>query len=411
MLKKKACFFFAITKMNITSLNAIDIHDIYYRERIFLIKQTSELSGLVSDSKTLLISADQLVRGVEIAVPGVQYTIFYTIDDSSDSLPKIIALDFSIPTEETLAECFHTLPLDSYKSVENLTVCTLAKALRGELTAGGIIHPITEFNIKAPGTGELGVMELVKLDGQKLAGMIVNEQSYDILSRIFNIDVKEFEEGIEGQSRWTLRSHKSIEEHYILSIEDMLEDNSKPAVVECYKVNHNEKLKVKDRPGLTSSKDVEKQHIADVREFEDSSVKLIVYEDCSVKSEEILEDVGISNTQILKLHNSAQQIFTTSVEETKENKKLSMVEDLKNKKEGGKDCLESNLKTPLKINSLEAYSFRDDTFQDKSKNVSEIDYKMLILDKIEKVSKRALSKLLNTDNLGVEPHKDNEEDR
>ena len=170
--------------MNITSLNAVDIHAIYYRERTFLIQDS-----------------DQLINGVEVAIPGIHYTIFYNLEADVNLLPRIIVLDFNMPAEEILIENFHKLPRDSYKSVENLTVGTLAKALRGELTVGGIVPHYKNSDSKLSDTNKFQVMELIKIDGRKLAGMIVNEQSYEIIGKALNPDIQKFEEEIEGQSR------------------------------------------------------------------------------------------------------------------------------------------------------------------------------------------------------------------
>jgi len=83
--KEKSCFFFTRERMDITSLNAVDIHAIYHRERTFLIQDS-----------------DQLINGVEMAIPGIHYIIFYNLEADVNLLPRIIVLDFSMPAEEIL---------------------------------------------------------------------------------------------------------------------------------------------------------------------------------------------------------------------------------------------------------------------------------------------------------------------
>jgi len=73
--------------------------------------------------------------------------------------------------------------------------------LRGKLTAGGIVPYYKNSDSKLSGTNKFQVMELIKINGRKLAGMIVNEQSYEIIGKALNPDFQKFEEEIEGQSR------------------------------------------------------------------------------------------------------------------------------------------------------------------------------------------------------------------
>ena len=182
----------------------------------------------------------------------------------------------------------------------------------------------------------------------------------------------------------------------------MLKDNAKPTVTEQCEANSNENLKIKDYPSLTSNKDVRGEDILIIKETENNSIKPLGYEGCNINSGENLLELEIPNTQMLRPYKSSQQEHATSMEYIKENNKAEILEGFKSEKEDEKEHLESDFKAPLRAKPSETSSFQDNMLQGKPVNLSELSYKTLIFDKIEKVGKQVLSKILNTDNLGIE---------
>jgi len=80
----------------------------------------------------MMFSSDSknLVKCVELLVPGLQRTIFYTIDDKkTGAVSKVVISSHNLLSDQVFGENFRLLSQNTSKSLENLTVLVIVKTL------------------------------------------------------------------------------------------------------------------------------------------------------------------------------------------------------------------------------------------------------------------------------------------
>lgn len=187
----------------VASLDATNINDIYYRGCTFLVKQINTTS------------AEQLLRGMEVVIPGLKNKILFLFDDKTGLISKVVVLLDGIPTDETLRSDYLPLSLSDYKGMENLIIYTAAKAVCNELTTAGVVSPITDLNTNPSNTSNTKILKLVEVSGKKLTSSLLDDQSYPRLARVFKPVILESKEKVETESTQNLQLNKKFEEQSV----------------------------------------------------------------------------------------------------------------------------------------------------------------------------------------------------
>lgn len=187
----------------VASLDATNINDIYYRGCTFLVKQINTTS------------AEQLLRGMEVVIPGLKNKILFLFDDKTGLISEVVVLLDGIPTDETLRSDYLPLSLSDYKGMENLIIYTAAKAVCNELTTAGVVSPITDLNTNPSNTSNTKILKLVEVSGKKLTSSLLDDQSYPRLARVFKPVILESKEKVETESTQNLQLNKKFEEQSV----------------------------------------------------------------------------------------------------------------------------------------------------------------------------------------------------
>ena len=203
MSPKKNTHFFTKNTTEVASNDATNINNIYYRGCTFLVKQVNTTS------------AEQLLRGTEVVIPGLKNKILFLFDYKTGLISKIVMLLDGIPTDETLKSDYLPLSLSDYKSMENLMVYTIVKATRNELTTVGVVIPATDLNTNPSNTSNTIILKLVEVSGKKLTSNLLDDQSYTYLARVFKPVILESEEKVETESTQNVELNKKVEEQFV----------------------------------------------------------------------------------------------------------------------------------------------------------------------------------------------------
>lgn len=190
-------FFFANKKSNITIHNT---GSIYYKKHTFLIKQIQKITEFANNSNNL-INSETPVDCMELVTYGLELTLYFIIGNkNTGESSQIVVSNRSLSTEQALAENFQPLPKYGYKSIENLLVCAVTKALRNDLTTVG------EINTKSLSSDKLDTMELSEVSGIELTNKLLTKNSYKELSTALDPDNQHSTEKLEVPNTRVLRS-------------------------------------------------------------------------------------------------------------------------------------------------------------------------------------------------------------